>query len=364
MRPAGLRYAFLLLFFAAPVAAQTVERAGPETPKLNALPMAVHGRVQREGNNFVRQWPGTYFETAFRGSSAFFRVGPGDVSLRIRVDGRSPIPLVKPSPGLYRISGLVAGAHRLRIDVASESQAGPTVFGGYYTPRRGTPLPIPKRSRAIEFIGDSHTVGYGNTSPSRQCTEEQVWLTTDTSQGLAPRLAAHYDADYQVNAISGRGIVRNYGGSGGDTLPQAYPYVLFDKKRVYAEPSWRPQLLVVALGTNDFSTALNAGEKWKSRDELRRDFEQTYVRFIKSLRARDPHAFILLWIGDNDAGEVTSEIAKVAQRVRQSGETRLAFLPIRGLARTGCNYHPSLQDNALAARTLARFIDSQPKIWR
>lgn len=363
MSLARVTCAFLLLF-AAPVCAQVVQPAGPRPPNLKALPMAVHGRVLREGSDFVRQWPGTYFETAFRGSSAFFRVGPGEVSLRIRVDGRPPIALVKPSPGLYRVGGLRAGAHRLRIDVASESQAGATVFGGYYAPAGVTSLPTPKRRKSIEFIGDSHTVGYGNTSPSRQCTEEQVWLTTDTSQGIAPRLAAHYDADYQVNAISGRGIVRNYGGSGGDTLPQAYPYVLFDKRRVYSDPSWRPQLLVVALGTNDFSTPLNTGEKWKSRDELRRDFEQTYVRFIRSLRARNPRTFILLWIGDNDAGEVTSEIAKVAQRVQQSGETRLAFLPVRGLERTGCNYHPNLQDNALVAKTLERFIDSQPKIWR
>jgi lysophospholipase L1-like esterase len=363
MRLARLTYAFLFLFFAAPVAAQTVERVATQS-NLRPLPIAVHGRVERRGSDFVRQWPGTYFETAFRGSSAFFRVGPGEVSLRIRVDGRPPIPLVKPSPGFYRVGGLATGAHRLRIDVASESQAGPTLFGGYYAAPGVTPSATRKRSRAIEFIGDSHTVGYGNTSPSRQCTEEQVWLTTDTSQGIAPRLAAHEGADYQVNAISGRGIVRNYGGSDGDTLPQAYPYVLFDKKQVYEDPSWRPQLLVVALGTNDFSTPLNAGEKWKSRDELRRDFEQTYVRFIRSLRARNPRAFILLWVGDNQAGEVTSEIAKVAQRVRQSGETRLAFVPVRGLALTGCNYHPNLQDNAMVARRLARFIDSQPKIWR
>ena len=363
MRLAKLTYALVLLFFAAPVSAQMVERVA--TPlNLRPLAMAVHGRVLREGNDFFRQWPGTYFETAFRGNSALFRVGAGEVSLRIRVDGRPPIALVKPSAGLYRVGGLRAGAHRLRIDVASESQAGPTVFGGYYAPAGVTSLPTPKRHRSIEFIGDSHTVGYGNTSPTRQCTEEQVWLTTDTSQGIAPRLAAHYDADYQVNAISGRGIVRNYGGSGGDTLPQAYPYILFDKKRLYADPSWRPQLLVVALGTNDFSTPLNAGEKWKTRDELRRDFEQTYVRFIKSLRARNPRAFILLWIGDNDVGEVTNEIAKVAQLVRQLGATRLAFLPVRGLARTGCNYHPNLEDNALVARTLAGFIDSHPKIWR
>src|SRR6185312_14756892 len=106
----------------------------------------------------------------------------------------------------------------------------------------------------IEFIGDSHTVGYGNTSRTRECTQDDVWKTTDNSQSFGPLIAGHYAADYQINAISGRGIVRNYNGTPGDTLPVAYPYVLFDKKEEYSDPHWKPQIIVISLGTNDFST--------------------------------------------------------------------------------------------------------------
>ena len=81
-----------------------------------------------------------------------------------------------------------------------------------------------------------------------ECTEEEVWETTDNSLAYGPLMAKHYGADYQVNAISGRGIVRNYNGSPGDPLPVAYPYVLFDKQDLYTDSSWKPQIVVAGAG--------------------------------------------------------------------------------------------------------------------
>jgi lysophospholipase L1-like esterase len=54
--------------------------------------------------------------------------------------------------------------------------------------------------------------------------------------------------------------------------------------------AWKPQIIVVALGTNDFSTQLNPGERWKTRGELHSDYEKTSARFIQSLRAGNPDA--------------------------------------------------------------------------
>lgn len=350
-----------ILIAAAFLLAPAGVRIEPAATKAGApLPMQVVGRTSQG----MRQWPGTYYETAFRGTGALFRVGPGDVSLRIRIDGGAPLALVKPIPGLYRVAGLGPGAHRLRIDVASESQAGPTSFGGFFALPGTRPLPLPSRARQIEFIGDSHSVGYGNTSPKRECTEDEVWATTDTSQGIAPLTAARYGADYQVNAISGRGIVRNYGGFIADTLPQAYPFALLDHKTPYRDPSWKPRVIVIALGTNDFTTPLHDGEKWKSRDALHADFEATYAAFLKRLRAANPQAHFILWATDMADGEIAAEARKVVDRVRASGERRIGFVPVRGLALTGCNYHPNLADDRAIADAITTYIDSRPEIRR
>ena len=343
--------------------AQEVSRVESVPSVAKALPMSTSGRtVLLPDASVLRQWPGTYFETAFKGREAFFRVGTGDVSLRVRVDGAAPVALVKPAPGVYRVAGLDdKTSHVLRVDVASESQAGATIFGGFLGTAADATAPS-RRSRQLEFVGDSQTVGYGNTSGTRQCSEADVWATTDTTQGVGAVVAAHYDADYEINAISGRGVVRNYNGFAADTLLQAYPDALFDsdKRHPVDDSAWHPRVIAVNLGTNDFSTPLHAGERWKSRDELHAAYETAYVDFVRQLHARQPQAYIVMWaIGAADS-EIQAEVAKVADKLRAAGIDRLGLVPVTDLAMTGCNYHPGVADDRRVAELLVRHLDAHP----
>lgn len=347
------------------VLAQEVVRADAEPQGLRPLTAHIAGRVATQPDGaLLRQWPGTYFEAAFRGDEAYFRVGAGDVSLRISVDGGTPIPLVKPVPGLYRVSKLKGSAeHVLRVAVASESQGGSTGFGGFLIGAHAQPAMLPRRSRQIEFIGDSHTVGYGNTSATRQCTQAEVWATTDTQQGVPALVAARYDADFQANAISGRGIVRNYDGFKADTLPEAYPFALFDKRRKAEDAGWQPRVIAISLGTNDFSTPLRAGEPWTTREQLREAYEAGYVRFIDQLHKRVPGAYIVLWIAAHEGSEAHTAVGRVAEQVRRSGNARIGFVPVPGLSMSGCDWHPSVADDQKVADTLARHLDAQQDVW-
>jgi lysophospholipase L1-like esterase len=271
---------------------------------------------------------------------------------------------VKPEPGVYSVNGLNGGSHAVRLEVVTESQGGPDSFGGFALPADGKILKPQKRVRQIEFIGDSHTVGYGNTSQTRECSKDDVWKTTDNSQAFGALTAKHYNADYQINAISGHGIVRNYNGFAGDPVPVAYPYVLFDKRDRYEDRSWQPQIIVIALGTNDFSTPLNAGERWKSREELHADYEKTYTQFVQSLRKDYPRAYFLLWATDAANGEIQSEVKKVVHQLTAASETKVAFTPVNGLSMSACNWHPSIADDQLIAGKLMEFIDANPKLWQ
>ncbi|MEG3165698.1 SGNH/GDSL hydrolase family protein [Sphingomonas sp. PB2P19] len=348
---------------AASAASITVAPVSTRTPG-SPLPLHIGGRVDRTADGYRRQWPGTYFEAAFRGSAVSFAVGAGEVILHVSVDGAPATRLVRPAPGLYRVSGMTAGRHVVRVDVATESQAGPTVFGGFFAAPGTRALPPVARTRQIELIGDSHTVGYGNTASTRTCSQAEIWQTTDTTQGVAGLLARRYDADYQVNAISGRGVVRNYGGMPGDTVPAAYPYTTFDKSRRFADPSWHPRLIVIALGTNDFTTPLHAGEPWQTRDALHAAYEAEYVAFIRRLRARDPDAHILLWATDMADGEIAAEAARVVARVAAGGDRRIGFVPVRALALSACDAHPSTRDDARIATALADYVKAHPDIWK
>lgn len=347
---------------AAPV---TVHKAS-SVPVLHPLQIATGGRMLATnssslsfgGTDYTSQWPGSYFRAAFSGTRVYFRIVTGDEILHIVVDGQPARSLDKPSAGVYEVEGLTHGAHAISVEVATESQDAPDTFGGFAIPDGEEALTPALRHRQIEFIGDSHTVGYGNLSPARNCTRAQVWSDTDDTRAFGAITARHYNADYQVNAISGRGVVRNYDGFRADTLPQAYPFVLFDKKQPYSDPAWKPQVLVIALGTNDFSTALKPGEPWRTRDQLHADFETTYVRFLEQLRAKNPTAYIIVWATDMADGEIEAEAQKVVQLVKQRGDAHITFLPINGLQFTACDSHPSLTDDQVIADKLTHLIDA------
>jgi len=348
------------------LAGQT-QAADRPTQTRREVPLHVVGRITADGQH---QWPGIYYEGTFQGGSATIALVDKDNAYNIYVDGKLVGQKRNTNVGIEPGKD---GAHTIRVELANEMQAGPARLGSIHVTeihgggieQVSLPLPAPvPRARQIEFIGDSYTVGYGNTSPKRQCTQAEIHDTTDTSQAFGPLTAKKYSADYQINAISGHGIVRNYGGSPGAPVPDAYPYVLFDKAQEYSDPSWKPQIIVIGLGTNDFSTPLNAGEKWKTRDALHADYEATYVTFVKSLRAQNPKAQFILMATDGAEGEIQSEVKKVIARLNADGESRIVFLPMNGLEMTGCDWHPSLADDRKVAGILTSYIDAHPELWQ
>jgi len=344
---------------AAAIAAPTLTPIDRTPPGAVSVSARAAGRMTATGQY---QWPGLYFEATFKGRSVYFETGPGNVILHLSVDGVPAGTLVKPRAGAWQVDGLAEGTHVVRIDAVTESQDAPNTFRGFASPAGSGAKPRSPRQRQIEFIGDSHTVGYGNTSKTRDCTEDDVWATTDSSAAFGPQVARHYDADYQVNAISGRGIVRNYDGSPGDPLPVAYPFVLLDHAARYQDAAWKPRVIVIALGTNDFSTPLHTSEKWATRDALHADYETTYAKFLEELRARNPEALFVIWATELADREIQSEANKVVELRKSRGDGRIEFIPIDGLAMTGCNWHPSVADDDVIAAKLIDLIDSR-KLW-
>lgn len=343
--------------------AQPRVTAATDEAALKALPAQAGGRVVAEGEGWAYQWPSARFEAAFAGESVLFKVGTGDQILQLTVDGAPVGRLVRPAPGLYRIDGLANGRHLVRAAVVNEMQAAPARFGGFFL-AGGQALPLGAPRRQIEFIGDSHSVGYGVASESRACPGDGVWTNTDNAAAFGSLTAARFGADHQVNAISGRGVVRNYDGMAGDTLPVAWPKALLGAAPAYRNDDWRPQVVVINLGTNDFSTALKPGERWADRQALRDDYVATYVRFVLTLRARQPQAFIVLMAPPSAENEIADQVDRVAETLTAQGETRLAVIPIGEMELTACDWHPSIRDQQAIAARLSAFIDQRPELWQ
>jgi lysophospholipase L1-like esterase len=123
--------------------------------------------------------------------------------------------------------------------------------------------------------------------------------------------------------------------------------------------AWRPQLIVVNLGTNDFSTPLKPGERWKSETELRSDYRGRYVEFARGLISRQPQARLILMGSDAFIGEVR----QVAAALGRPGGREVLTLRFGDLEMTGCNFHPSVKDHQALAGLIEEPLARQPILW-
>lgn len=315
---------------------------------------------------FQHQWPGIHATARFFGDAVV--VAFDDPFNRFRIsfdDGAGPVVMVsRPEQRRFRLSGLGLGPHTVRIEKVSES-SGVGILAGLYVPEGGQALaPPPLPARQIEIIGDSDSVGYGNASQTRDCLGEEVFWLTDTSESYGPRVARHFRADYHLIASSGVGLVRNYGGAEPDrTMSLMYPRSLADDPAPQAARGWNPQIVVLALGSNDFDSPLGSEEEAIDPLALREEFEATYVRFVQDLRRRSPAAFFLLVMWEEYGSEYVAAHEAVVSALRADGETQIDLLPLPEMDKTGCHWHPSLDDHEKAAHSIIQYIESRLGLW-
>jgi len=339
------------------------------TPAAHAetqLKMDIGGRIEKTAEGYAYQWPAVYFEARFKGSSVRLAFDDPSNNFNVVVDGRDAMILRKPGRTSLTLSQLGAGPHVIRLEKRSETQYATGAFDGFFVPRAADALAPQHRTRQIEFIGDSLTVGYGNTSAFTQCTPDEIFETTDSQEGFGPLVAKHFDADYQVNAFSGLGIVRNYDGHEHPKyhMPMLYPRAIFDDPKPAAEPDWHPQVIVIGIGGNDFSTPLHDDEPWKTADDLKADYIRTYTAFVQNIRATNPGAFIILATppGREDGYEQGTDA--VFANMTAAGETRIDRVTLPELQSTGCNGHPNIHSDADVANMYIGYIEAHPALWQ
>ena len=335
----------------------------PATPATAWVLTQAHtaGRVTAAGQY---TWPGVYFEGRFRGTSVGVVLDDSVNDYDVQVDGRTVASLVTPGRTTHWVRGLPDGVHRVRLVKRTESPWAAGRFGGFVADGAVLAKPAP-RTRQIEFVGDSLTAGYGNLSTTRDCSANGgVTRNTNTDLSFGALTARALNADYQVNAFSGLGVVRNYNGhSAGTSYRTYYDRALLNVEGdVWRKPaSWRPQVVVVGLGTNDFSTPLNPGEPW-TPDTLVADWKAAYQGFLAKLRARYGTATTIVV----SVPEATGTFADAAREVvQESGDQRVRLWNYAdpALDRLGCDWHFSTRDHRLIAGKLGEYLATLPLRW-
>ncbi|GAP46547.1 RICIN domain-containing protein, partial [Streptomyces azureus] len=144
----------------------------------------------------------------------------------------------------------------------------------------------------------------------------------------------------------------------GNTVQYSWPGVYFVSGDVWQNPgTWRPRLVVVNLGTNDFSTAVNPGGPWTA-DSL----AAAYHDFLQKLRTHYGAATTIVAVGTGRFAGQVQQLVKTRNDARDSG-TRYWFLDSSDLDFLGCHWHYSAHDDRVIPERLTSFVAGLPMSW-
>ncbi|MBE9610288.1 SGNH/GDSL hydrolase family protein [Chitinilyticum piscinae] len=326
--------------------------------------ISVSGRTRFAEGQWQATWPGVNWSLRFSGSALGIRLNDAKNYFNVEIDGKVARQ-ISPEAGERSIwlRNLGDGEHQVRLIKRTESPKDTGTVLGFQLDN-GKVLPPPELpTRRIEFIGDSYTAALGNLSGKRECTEEQVWLNTDITQGFAAQTARALQADWQTNAMSGMGVLRNWNGNNPEhDFRTFYPLTLQTEPSSRYDFAWKPQVVVIGLGTNDFSTPVRAGEA-RNQEQLARDWLAAYKGLLGEVRTRYGKPVIIvtgayLWPDDR----LRPLLQKLVADEQQSGQ-RISFLDWGKLELTGCSWHPSLADHRRMTELLISRIREQNPAW-
>ena len=210
------------------------------------------------------------------------------------------------------------------------------------------------------------------------------------------------DADVVNTCWSGKGVERNYRERTNDanrllTMPDLWRERTLAAKPVPqpgAEPEgtqaprWdfstepEPQVVLINLGTNDFTRDVlknnegNAydgdnGDNVPDGDINLESFRDTFLNFVRDVRAKRPNAHIFLSLPpmvtdqfplDDARSNLYSVLLFIAEEFERSGDTKVYAMQLveqgtrYGL---GCDYHPNLLVHEIMAEQVAGAIRSK-----
>lgn len=301
-------------------------------------------------------WSATTIKANFQGTGISVKMkSSGDNWFNVIIDGvvKTPVNIPSGANSTFTLaSGLTNGKHTLEFVKRTECSVGDTQFLGF-TVADGTLLapPVPS-SKRIEVIGDSITCGYGNEGKDQY----QSFTTKNENAYMAyGSIAARLlGADCITECWSGKGAYRNYGGGGGDLMPDVYSQILpYSKTPTWDYKAWTPDAVVINICTNDFSTGTPD----------RTAFSAAYSKFADQIRSQYPNAHIYCAVGPmlNGEGLAAAEycLTSYVTKKKSAGDTKIHYIefPVQDQANgLGEDWHPSIKTHQLMANQLSSQI--------
>ncbi len=148
------------------------------------------------------------------------------------------------------------------------------------------------RALKIEFIGDSITTGFGTLAPlgyGEYKTKEQ-----DVTKAFPYLTAKALGAEYYAIAAGGWPIYKSKYAD--HAIPEIYENVdFFRNTEKWNFSSFCPDVVVITLGTNDFSYLSDLSEETRAKERAR--VKEEFIAFLRRVAALNESAKIFLLCG-------------------------------------------------------------------
>ena len=350
----------LLNFAAGSLFAQTEIK--PQNPAIFC-----EGRTIQKENAISFCYPGTKFSLNFASETIAVKLKANAGYYAFSIDGgefkKFSTYTGNESDKIFKLTlanNLSSGFHTVSVMLVSEGHLCNPEFYGFEL-NNGAKIGkynIKKRVK-IEFIGNSITCGYGNEAAGRD--DKFSDSTSNFAKSFAGQTIKNLNAVSMVVARSGIGIYKNFGDkkSGSEyPMPRVYENTLItDTLERWDFSKWKPDVVVLGLGTNDLSENNYDYEK----------FALAYIAFLKNIRKHYPSAKIILlnspmlhYQQSQDLMNVISN-SKNAMSVLQDFKIyRFDFQELSDDPTDyGADWHPSAKKAKEMARYLSYFIETE-----
>ena len=267
---------------------------------------------------------------------------------RIRISSKSNEPIT--------ITASKEGKHAVWIYKATEATTGP-IFINHISGNNIGALSIPKLP-LIEFIGNSITCGAAADASEVACGTGEYHDQHNAYEAYGPRMARALGVNFILSSVSGIGIYR-FWNNDGPNMPDVYEKTDFQNPQRWDFSSFTPNIVSIALGTNDLSNGDGKKQRLPFDSSI---FVDRYIDFIKLIRSKYPSAQIALLSSPmmNGNSRLLLQNCLTAIKIKTDSsnpkDIPLALYFFEPMEPHGCSGHPSVEDHAILAKELEPFF--------
>ena len=247
--------------------------------------------------------------------------------------------------------------HTLEIYKNTEAHSGGILFAG--TTAKLTSISS-KKKKKIEFIGDSITCAAA--SDSVDCDKGEYMDHHNGYYAYGPRISREIGVDYLVSSVSGIGMYRNWNDENKEEaiMPDVYEnlYLTKDNSKPRYDFAFQPNIISIALGTNDFSGGDGKKERLPFNAEK---YVTNYINFIKMLYKHNPNVQIVITNSPMVGGERGVVFEDCLNKVKNAFaedkmHKEIQIFKFKPMTPKGCSGHPDVADHKVLADEYAPFL--------